>query len=224
MDGTVHRVEGSEARAEQGSGEAKAQGSNGRERRFGGAMVRLRGGMKASKRTKPVTSRRGRGAHGPEHRGARRRGDTPAEETMLAAPAGSWPPRLARGVGVSETRGERPWAERPRLTPGDPTAGKQAVPRGMRDPDEEQGFEGQNPRDGCGTKQGRGARVCHETAEGLRKPESGTATETDEPSRTGLIRGMPSRGGEPRGSRSGPGGSDGREDVTTLEGIDCKRT
>jgi len=29
-------------------------------------------------------------------------------------------------------------------------------------------------------KQGREARVCHETAEGLRKPESGTAAEVDD--------------------------------------------
>lgn len=70
---------------------------------------------------------------------------------------------------------------------GGMTAREQAAPRGVRDSCEGKALEEQQakakPRDGCGTKQGRSARVCQETletletletAERLRKPGSGT--------------------------------------------------
>jgi hypothetical protein len=54
------------------------------------------------------------------------------------------------------------------------TTRKPAASRGVRDPCEGNTLEGEKPRNGCGTKQGREARACQETAERLRKPESGT--------------------------------------------------
>jgi hypothetical protein len=63
--------------------------------------------------------------------------------------------------------------------------------------------------------------MCQETAERLRKPESGTAVDGDDPPHTGLIRVTPSKGRrtswEPDPTLDAPGR---REDVTTLEGID----
>lgn len=71
-------------------------------------------------------------------------------------------------------------------------------------------------------KQGREARACQETAEGLRKPESGTGAGVDGP---------PQHGASPRDTVGGAEdlrgvgpseGSDGREVVKTLEGRDAR--
>jgi hypothetical protein len=60
------------------------------------------------------------------------------------------------------------------------TARELAAPRGVRDSCEGKTLKGK-PTNGCGTKQGRGARACQETAEGLRKPESGTGAGNGQP-------------------------------------------
>jgi len=72
-------------------------------------------------------------------------------------------------------------------------------------------------------KQGREARTCQETAEGPKKPESGTATDPDGPSHHGarlgdVVEGAQNLEGAGPGARR-PGR---RKDVTTLQGIDSK--
>jgi hypothetical protein len=69
-------------------------------------------------------------------------------------------------------------------------------------------------------KQGRAARACQETAERLRKPESGTVTELDGPSQMGLAREMSSKGRRTSRKPVPAERPDGRLDVMTLEGID----
>jgi hypothetical protein len=54
------------------------------------------------------------------------------------------------------------------------TAREQVASREARDSCEGKALKEENPRDGCGTKQGREAWACQETAERLREPESGT--------------------------------------------------
>lgn len=78
-----------------------------------------------------------------------------------------------------------------------------------------------NPTDGCGTKQGREAQACQETAERLRKPESGPAVEVDGPPQHGAGLGDVVEGAENL-MEAGPGARapGSRKDVTTLEGID----
>jgi hypothetical protein len=196
MDGTVHRVEGSEARSEQGSGEAKAQGSSGRE---SGRASWGDEGFEADEAGDVATWswRTGSGASGSSRRGDTSRGK---RRSLLRRGAGH---HVSREAWASVKPGVTgPGRTDHDLTPGDPTAREQAGPeRALATPTRSKASEGRNPRDGCGTKQGREVRVGHETAEGLRKPESGTAAEVDGPPRTGLTRMMPSRGGEPRGSR-----------------------
>jgi hypothetical protein len=59
----------------------------------------------------------------------------------------------------------------------------------------------------------------------LRKPESGAAVSRDRLIATRrLARRTPSRGGNLVGVGSSARALDGREDVTTLEGIDCRRS
>jgi len=146
-------------------------GEQGPGRRFGGGAVRLRGGKKASKRTKPASRQVG-GAFGPGCRGCRQRGNTRAAETAPEALAGIQA-TTPHGVRVGETRSNKAERTTAGLTSVDNRKGAEAAPRGVRDPDEEQRSGGKNPRDGCGMRQGREARVCWRTAEGLRKPGSG---------------------------------------------------
>lgn len=69
-------------------------------------------------------------------------------------------------------------------------------------------------------KQGRGPRVCQETAEGLRKPESGTAAGDGRPAAHGADPGDVVEGAKNL-MGAGAGGSAGQWlDVMTLEGID----
>jgi hypothetical protein len=60
--------------------------------------------------------------------------------------------------------------------------------RGVRNFREGKALKG-DPRNGCGTKQGREARVCQKTAERLRKPESGTGVGVTTYSMWGLLGG-----------------------------------
>jgi hypothetical protein len=64
-----------------------------------------------------------------------------------------------------------------------------AAPRGARDCCEGKTLEG-TTQHGCGMKQGREAWACQETAERLRKPESGTEVRVDSSSHTGLAQGI----------------------------------
>jgi hypothetical protein len=155
VDGTVRRVEGSEARSEQGSGGAEAQGSIDR--------------VVASRRRRGTASWGDEGSEaeesGVDGRSAARsvegvgeavpRGAVETAPEALAGIQATTPP----GVRVGETRSNRPSVSTAGLTSIDDRKGAEAAPGGVRDPDEEQGSAGKNPRDGCGMKQGREARV-----------------------------------------------------------------
>jgi len=65
-------------------------------------------------------------------------------------------------------------------------------------------------------KQGREARVCQETAERPRKPESGTAVVVDDPPQLGLTRVTSSKGQETSWEPEPVERPVRREDVTTL--------
>jgi hypothetical protein len=81
----------------------------------------------------------------------------------------------------------------------------------------------ENPTGGSGTKQGREARTCQETAERLRKPGSGTAARRDGSLHDGASPGDVVEGAKNlEGAGSGGQRPDRREDVKTLEGIDSK--
>lgn len=75
-----------------------------------------------------------------------------------------------------------------------------------------------DPRDGSGMEQGRRVRVCQETAERLRKPESGTGPGVDNPAQMGLARGTSSKGPETSGSRNAGTRPAGEEEANTLKG------
>jgi hypothetical protein len=72
------------------------------------------------------------------------------------------------------------------------TAREYVASREVRDLCEGNTLEEVTPRDGCGTKQGREVRACWETAERLRKPESGTEAGVTARLITGLARMTPS--------------------------------
>ncbi len=74
-------------------------------------------------------------------------------------------------------------------------------------------------------EQGREARVCQETAERPRKPESGAATGVDVPVVHGASPGDVVEGAKDLVGAGSGVTPDGLEDVTTLEGIEssCAR-
>jgi hypothetical protein len=69
------------------------------------------------------------------------------------------------------------------------TAREPVASRGVHDLCEGKALKERQPRNGCGTKQGRGTRGGQEPAERLRKPESGTGAGLDNLLLTGLTRG-----------------------------------
>lgn len=74
-------------------------------------------------------------------------------------------------------------------------------------------------------KQGREARACQETAETLRKRESGTAADGGRAAAHGASSRDAVEGAKNLvGVGADPRGSAGRQDVKTLEGIDSKGT
>jgi hypothetical protein len=113
--------------------------------------------------------------------------------------------RLLRvSVVVGETAG---WAARGAFQArGWRTAGELVAPRGDHDPCEGNTLK-EAPTGGSGTKQGRKTRLCQETAERLRKPESGTEVGLGRPASHGArTRDVVERLRKPQGSRVQPRG------------------
>jgi hypothetical protein len=143
-------------------------------------------------------------------------GTVPSREVRVT---GKRPPSGGRGKGARTRRGSRllrfgvvvgetaGWAARGAFQArGWRTAGELVAPRGDHDPCEGNTLK-EAPTGGSGTKQGRKTRLCQETAERLRKPESGTEVGLGRPASYGArTRDVVERLRKPQGSRVQPRG------------------